>query len=251
MAGAPALASGINSMMLFGYRRPWLRPRWRHVTLEAGRKILRIGIYFFMLQILVTCMNSSDNLIAAQILGPEAVTQFSISNRMFFALVLVMNMLVAPLWPAYGEALTRGEFAWVEKTFYRSLWILSVSVGLPSLILAFFGKPILHFWIGAELSPSFSLLLGLGVWTTMWSLGSAMAVILNAASIFRFQIVCTLLMFVSAVIAKIILARSFGLPGIVWGSVAVYSLLFILPYAFYISKLFSSMRQNQPVNKLA
>jgi O-antigen/teichoic acid export membrane protein len=47
VAGAPVLAWLFNSLVLFGFRRPWLRPRWRQATWTFAVKIFRIGIMFF------------------------------------------------------------------------------------------------------------------------------------------------------------------------------------------------------------
>jgi O-antigen/teichoic acid export membrane protein len=242
MAGGPALAQLLNGLVLFRRQRPWLRPQRKGASWKSAKKLLRIGLLFFLLQIAVALSYSSDNLVAAHVLGPEAVAQYSIPSRMFNYILLFMGMVLFPLWPAYTEAITRGDTHWVKKTFLKSmLWSLLL-VSLPSIFFTIFGVQILHLWVGPEITPSFSLLLGLGLWTILGSVGTAVGMLFNAANILRFQIVCASLMSIGALLAKILLSHTIGLSGIIWGTIIAHSLFFWLPCVFYIPKLLSRMQ---------
>lgn len=242
VAGAPVLAWLFNSLILFGFRRPWLRPRWNQANFAGAAKIFRIGIMFFFLQITVSLAFTSDNLVAAQVIGPEAVAQYSVAYRMFSVAMLMASLLAGPLWPAYGEALARGDIPWVKRTLIRSLVITIFIAGIPSLFFVILGPWIIQLWVGSGITISFLLLLGLGLWTTMSAVGHAMAMFLNGANILRFQVVCGLIMAVSALGAKIWLAKTIGLPGIIWGTIIAFFFCCLLPYGFYVSRLFSKLK---------
>jgi O-antigen/teichoic acid export membrane protein len=239
VAGAPLLAALLNSLVLFGYQRPWLVPRWNKATIFGANKIFKMGIMFCILQLAVALAYSSDNLVAAQLLGPEAVTQYSVPMSMFGILSLLSAMLLGPLWPAYGEAFVRGDKPWLKRTYFRSLKLAFFISFVPSCLLVFIGGKIIHSWVGSEIDPSFSLLLGLGTWTVVLSLGGAMSIFLNAINILKIQILFFTIMSITALIIKILLAASIGLPGIVWGTVIAYTIFCIVPYFRYINKLLS------------
>jgi O-antigen/teichoic acid export membrane protein len=245
VAGAPCLARLLNSLILFGRQHPWLRPRLKYFNSGRARKIFKLGLSFFVLTMLVKLTYSSDNLIIAQLLGAEAVSQYAVPAQMFGFCIIIMNMVISPLWPAYGEAMARGEIAWAAKTLSRTLVLLLFMVGVPSMLLVILGPWLLKLWVGPQISPSFPLLLGFGVWTLILSLGSSMSIFLNAASIFRFQIICNTFAFISSLLAKIFLARLWGLPGIVWGAIIAYLFCFVIPYAFYIRHLFYKLHQSE------
>jgi O-antigen/teichoic acid export membrane protein len=78
MAGAPVFATLLNNIVMFGVRRQWLRPRLSSITRGTARKIVSVGFLFFVLQVAVAAAYSSDNIVVAQILGPEGVTQYSV-----------------------------------------------------------------------------------------------------------------------------------------------------------------------------
>ncbi len=251
VAGAPALAWLLNSLVLFGYQHSCLRPRRQYFNSAFARKIFSLGLSFFVLNMLVKFTYSSDNLIIAQVLGSEAVSQYAIPAQMFGVCLVIMNMVIGPLWPAYSEAMARGEMAWAEKTLNRTLLLLLVVVGAPSVCLVIFGPWLLKLWVGPGISPAFSLLLGFGLWTIILSIGSSMSIFLNAANIFRFQIICTSLTFISSLLLKIFLARFWGLSGVVWASIFAYLFCFNIPYAIYIHKLFSKKHQRQSLERIA
>jgi O-antigen/teichoic acid export membrane protein len=242
LVGGPALAALINWLIHFNCIQPWLRPKWRSATSASSKKILQLGFLFFVLQLTGALAFASDNLVAAQILGPEAVTQYSVPMRMFNIIPVVMTMLMGPLWPAYGEAMARGEVGWIKKTLIISLLITFLLVALPSLLFVLFGVKLVHLWVGPGVTPSFWLLAGLGLWTLMQALGNTLAMFLNGISIIRFQIICASLFGVGALLLKIFLTHIIGLPGLVWGTIIAYTFFSFIPCIFYVPKLISTMQ---------
>jgi len=248
MSGPPALASLANGAILFGVRRPWLLPRWRTGTREAALKIFRLGFLFFVLQLTGAIAYSSDNIIAARVLGAEAVTQYSVPMKMFSFVPMMMGMILIPLWPAYGEAIARGDVTWVRSTLSRSVG-LSLLVAVPvSVPLVLWGGGIIRLWVGSGIAPSFLLLSGLGMWAVMSTVWGAVVMFLNGANALRVQVASALLMGVGALVTKYLLARSIGLPGIIWGTIAAQSVFVVLPMAIYIPRLlFDLGRSGTPV----
>src|SRR5207248_1138716 len=113
----------INHLYVFHWRRPQLRPRWSHFSAGAARRLLGMGGLFLVLQISMAFAFTSDNLVAAQVLGPEAVTQYSVPYRLFGIFITMLMVILGPLWPAYGEAASRGDVDWVVRTLKRSLFL--------------------------------------------------------------------------------------------------------------------------------
>ena len=154
----------------------------------------------------------------------------------------LLNFVIAPLWPAYGEAIARRDVAWVLKIFKRSL-LLSFCISLlPSLFLVIFGGRIIEFWVGPEVKPDLVLLIGLGLWVMLLSLGGPISMLLNGANVIGFQIVCASLMAVGNLAFSIFLVQRIGIPGPVFGSLTSWLVFSLLPSAFYIPRLFASWK---------
>lgn len=243
MGGAPAVATVLNGAVLFGVRRPWLLPSWRRSTRKAAARVLHIGILFLVLQMAVAVAFSSDNIVAAQVIGPEAVTQYAVPFRMFSVVSMILIMLLSPLWPAYGESIARGDIQWVKRTFLRSVLIAFLLASVASVLLVGFGREIISLWVGPKVVPSLLLLAGLGIWSVLSAIGNAVAMFLNGANIIRFQVVCAILVAASAILAKILLTQLIGIPGVVWGTVIAYTVLSLIPTVVIVPKLLRAMEQ--------
>src|SRR4030067_189585 len=162
--------------------------------------------------------------------------------------ILLLELLLLPLLPAYSEAIARGDVAWVRSSLARSVG-LSLLVAVPvSVPLVLWGGGIIRLWVGSGIAPSFILLSGLGMWAVMSTVWGAVVMFLNGANALRVQVASALLMGVGALVSKYLLARSIGLPGIIWGTIAAQSGFVVLPMAIYIPRLlFDLGRSGTPV----
>jgi hypothetical protein len=75
------------------------------------------------------------------------------------------------------------------------------------------------------------------------AVGYAVAVFWSGANVVGFQVIFAALITVSALIAKIFLARAIGLPGIIWGTVIAYSVFAPLPTIIYLPRVLSTLQQ--------
>jgi O-antigen/teichoic acid export membrane protein len=245
MSGSTTLAQIINSVFLFG-KRPYLIPKWKRVDYAIGLKILKIGLLYFVLQIAVAVAYTSDNIIVAQILGPEAVTQYAVPFKMFSVVSVFAGMVLYPLWPAYGEAITRGDHMWVRGVLVKSLQIGILAITPVVIVLVFFGTYIIHCWAGSNINPSSLLLIGLAIWTVLGACGDAMAMLLYGAGKIRFQVITALLVAGGSLALKIILAGHIGVSGIILGTIMAYTFLEFIPYIFVVNKMVKNLNIIKP-----
>lgn len=234
LAGAPVLATGLNTAHFFGISRPDLRPRTRFVSREDIRRILNFGTLFFVLQLVVAVSFSADSFIIARVLGVAQVPAYSIPQRMFSVISLIVAMLVTPLWPAYAEAISRGDIPWVRKTLERSLAFVFVLTCVGSAALLMMSRMILAWWIGPQFSVSFVLLLGLSLWSVLESCGGTNAMFLNGANIVRFQIIIASIFGFACVTAKVYVTKRFGIQAIPWATLLTYIPIVVVPCVFYV-----------------
>jgi O-antigen/teichoic acid export membrane protein len=233
MSGGPLLAASANGIILFGHDRPWLRPVWSQVKRGISGDLLRSGLLFFVLQLASALAFSADNLVLAQIIGPEAVTQYAVPAKLAGLLTFASSIIVGPLWPAYGEALARRDNAWICRTLRRSFWtLLFLSVVFGSLFVSL-GPKILRLWVGPQVQPSLLLMSGLGVWGVLTAVSLPFAILLNAATVVRFQIITASLAALGNIACSIYLTERIGIPGVVLGSVLSQALLVLTPYVLF------------------
>ncbi len=237
VSAAPLLATLLNGAALFGWKRPWLLPRSTSFRLDAARALGRQGFLFFLLQIGFVLSMSSDNLIVAQVLGTSAVPQYAVTQRLFLLVATLQGAWLAPLWPAYGEAIQRGDIAWVRSTLVRSIVGSLLLAGTISLALACISRPLFKFWVGVELVPSWSLTIGFALWAMIQAGGTAVAMFLNGSNDLLFEVGVSAALVVLGIPLKILLCRQTGVAGVVWGQLLAYLLVVALPFALVLPKI--------------
>lgn len=235
-AGLPLLASLANTLVFFGWSRPDLAPRLTLARFSDSRVIAGAGGYFFTLQIVVAVGYLSDNLVIAHTLGPAAVAQYSVPDRLFSVISLVLATVTAQLWPAYGEALSRGDYRWVRTTLKRSLIGCALFSLAAGLLLMVFGRQIIALWVGSAIQPSFILLLGFAVWKSTEAIGGAASYFLNGAHLLRIQTIIQVPFAITSVAMKMLAARYIGLWAVVWTGAACFVVMVGVPYAFVIQR---------------
>ena len=237
LAGGPSAALICCGVVLF-IREPALRPSLRHIRTSAAALLAKQGVLFLCLQVLSATVLFSDNVIVSQLFGADTVPQYSVPWQMFMVLTVGVNLLLAPLWPAYREALEKGDREWMQRALRRSIYIsISLTVAGSSLILLF-GSYILKIWVGTGIQPSSLLLASLGVLTvTVQGVTLPLTMLLNGSGILGYQVVWLTLTAVSNIALSIILGRLLGLSGIALGT-AIAELAFgVLPSSIYARRV--------------
>jgi O-antigen/teichoic acid export membrane protein len=234
IAGAPLVARLLNGFFFFGFRRPDLRPQWGLASVDTVRQIMSVGVLFFVLQVVVAIAYSADGLVVARAVGAVNVPEYVIPQRMFALITMMTTMFVTPLWPAYAEAISRGDTAWVERSLYRSMSIVLLLSTCGSALLLLSAHTLINWWAGPTIHPPMILLVGLAVWTVMDSCGIALAAFLNGSGFLHLQIVVAAIFGVSCITAKVYLARRYGSAGLPWATIFTWGLLNFAPLMIYV-----------------
>ena len=176
------IATLVNGWILFR-GHPWLLPSWHAYRANSAHKIFKLGMMFFVLQCAVALAFTSDNIVIAQILGAAAVAVYAVPQKLFSFVSTVVSMGISPLWPAYGEAIARGDVAWVRRVFFGSLWlVLAITVPICTL-LALAGPWILRVAVGKSFHAPMSLLIVLAVWGVVSSVSTVISMLLNGTGL--------------------------------------------------------------------
>jgi len=233
-SGGQVLALAINAAHQFLVRRPWLLPRLANFSWVTCRSLARVGTQFLVLQIICLVGFSTDTIILAQKVGPASVAQYAIIQKLSGIAMSIQIIGVSPLWPAYTEALARKEHAWIKRTFYRSV-IACVCIGIfaavPQIV---FGNAIIRFWTKTSLNISLSAFCAAGVWLVLYGYGAATATLMNGVGQLKVQIVSGALFALASIVAKLAIARQYGVAGVIWATVVTYTIFVVVPVWFVI-----------------
>lgn len=236
LLGAPVLAALLNSIVFLMRAEPDLRPARRFVTAPAVKRLLATGSAFFVLQLAVAGVLYSDSIIIAYQLGASAVAEYAVPERLFSIVSVLLATALGPLWPAYREAIVRGDLPWVKRTLRRSL---NLAIGLSftaSLVLVLAGPWLMWQWVGAAVPANPALLWMLGLWKILESAGLALAMFLNGAGVMRLQVLTALIMLAATVLIKPWMVGEMGIVGAPLSTALIYFVVTLVPLAFVIRR---------------
>lgn len=227
VTGVQPLVNLLNGCVFFGVQRPQLRPRLRDFHWNTARRLLGTGFWFFLVSILMAVGVYSDNVVVAQVVGLSKVPLYSIPSSLSMYLATVASMLYAPFWAANGEALARGDTAWVRRNTLRIIKLNALITGVAGVAFVVLGPVFLHLWIGKDFSPGRPLFAGMASWAFLTAVLGPLFMILNGANAVRAQALMFGVFSLVAISLKVILAHRIGITGVVWASVVPYAVLVV------------------------
>jgi O-antigen/teichoic acid export membrane protein len=98
---------------------PWLRPRFSFASIETLRALGATSAALFIFQIGALLIGETQSIIVARRLGLASVAEWSVLKRVYLLPPIFLQMVDAPLIPAFREAYIRGEHQWLRTAFWR------------------------------------------------------------------------------------------------------------------------------------
>lgn len=226
-----ALAVLVVQVLFFVYllrRLGWLRMRRSWFERGLLKRLTNVGMFFFLQQIATIVLFSAAPVILSTTLGVAAVTPYNLAQRVFSPFLMVSNAYLLPIWPAYSEAKARGDWAWIHRSLWRSMFVVNVLCILPMAAATCYMQPLIRLWTGgkAEL-PSQGLLWLLFTWNALTVLQQPFGYLLAGLSEVRRPTLYAVLTTIVALVVMFALIPSFGIKALPLGLIAGF-----LPFIF-------------------
>lgn len=234
--GVPLVVTTVNAVTFFA-SQPEISPRWSAASLSSSLMLARTGWLFLILQIVAAVSFSSDALIISHLLGPAAVPQYAVPERLFNIVGLLLTTALTPLWPAYGEAMGRADHDWVRHTFLKALLIAIAAAALGASALALASTFLLQVWVGSAVQATPLLLIGFVIWKIVEAGGNSTAMLLNAAHVVRFQALLGVATAIAVVVLKLLLIPRLGVAGAVWSNVVAFGFISVIPCTLKVTSI--------------
>lgn len=229
-AGVPSAALALNFVWFFAGRARHLLPRARNLNWDTSQRLLGQGIQYFVLTLLLSICFGVDNLIIAHVLGHTAVTEYSIPFRLVSIIGFLPSMVLMPLWTANGEAMARGEVAWVRANLTNVTRVLFVAMSIGGGLFLLAGPLVLTKWFGMTQTPDAVLMSGLFCGTLAIAMAGPHFMVLNGAGEVPIQLAIYGALTPVYLVTKIVLAKHLGVAGPAIAG-AVVGLLGLYPLA--------------------
>lgn len=215
LSGIPCLITIIVSFVAFRTKRfRFYAPTFRGVDFSLTKNIVGMGGQFFFVMICILLIFQFKNIIISRELGPESVTLYNVTYKIFGIVEMIMMIVLTPIWSAYTDAYTRKDFLWMKKSFEKLERIAILCVPLLCL-LWIFSPYIYEFWLGESVATSMSVSAAVALFVLSKVWGGMYMYQINGTGKLRIQLLTYAVIAILAIPLMIILGRQFGLIGIV------------------------------------
>lgn len=240
-SGIPCLLTIIVSVVMFcrgRYKR--YAPSFKLIDLSLTRSIVGMGGQFFLIMLCMLLIFQLTNIIISRELGPESVTLYNVTYKLFHIVEMVAMIVLSPVWSAYTDAYTRKDFVWMKRSSTKL-----ERMGLftfPALALLTVISPVVFsLWLGDGVATSIRVSIAIAFFTFCKIMGAIYMHQLNGTGKVRIQLITYIAIAIFAIPTMIYSCRQWGLVGIV-----------IVPsIAFFAQFIICRIQLNKIINQTA
>jgi O-antigen/teichoic acid export membrane protein len=236
LSGVPTIVLGGNWLYHFFIKRPWLLPRFSYFNWAVGKSLFGTGAVFMLLAVVNILGTSADNIIIARFAGSSEVAKYAVLQRLF-SILFIVQMLAAPMWPAFGEALVRKDLLWIRTAFKKMQGLVTALTLVICIILFLIGAKFISIWAGPEVVPSVILLAAYASYRLITSSNEAVVALLSVRQLVRSQLYIALAAGVVTFGLKVAMASRWEIVGVALAGTIGYGLFYSIPAYFVISRL--------------
>ncbi len=229
--GGSNVLIGLWFSFQFFKRNKQIIPEISFFNKEKVKSLMGLSLEFFVIQLSMIVIFTTDNLIITNLIGPKDVATYDVVYRLFHLLITLSAIAQDPLWALYTDAYQKKDFNWIKKSIKRlnKLYLLFI---LVVIILYFIANPFIQFWTQKDLGILDSLLLIMAIFVLIRVYGLIYMVFLNAIGKIKLQMWLFVFGAIINIPISIFLVKNtdLGSGAVILGTVlSIFSLSILLP----------------------
>ena len=159
-----------------------------------------------------------DNLIISYFIGPDAVTAYSVTFKVFTAAYGVFIIINSALWSLFGKAASENDWNWVASTYKKAIVLMPFIGGGIWITGILFVKPIINLWTGPNGYGGELVVFSLGGYGYLLALVNLHATILTGMNFTKRMLWIGVAEAIANFIFSIFLLQWFGIGGVALGT---------------------------------
>lgn len=211
---SPVVVLLLFSIILFWGKFKYLSPSIKLYDKGLINEILKLGLNFFIIQIMTIVLYQSNNLVITHLVGNEAVVEYNIAYKYIQVLHLLYMIIVTPMWSATTQAYVKKDYQWIVKT-NRNLNKIALVFSLMGGIMVVVSPFVYSFWLQNEnvtILYSTTIIILLTEIFRMYY--GNYGYIINGTGKLYAQLIISIFSAVVYIVLMILLGRLWGLTGI-------------------------------------
>ena len=194
-------------------------PSFKFINFKSAKQLMNVGIMFFLFQSTALIVVATDNIIITRMFGAVEVTPYNIALKYFTPVLMVFNIISAPLWSAYTEAFSHKDTDWIRRITGKMMrvWLLLFIAVIPMIAFSNFAYTL---WVGKEIKIPFMLTVLMATYAMLSSWNQIFGNFINGTGKLRLAFYLTIFTAIINIPLCIFLAKiaGFGVSGIIAAS---------------------------------
>jgi len=149
-------------------------------------EIFGLGISFFVIQISIIILFSTDNFIITQLFNPEAVVPYNLSFKYLSIASMLFTIVLTPYWSSITDAYTKGELNWIKQAMQNLMKFTAVIFAFI-IVLVLISPWFYKWWIGDLVEIPYYLTVCMAIYFTILCAYSPFIFFMNGISKIRLQ----------------------------------------------------------------
>jgi len=233
--GISAILTGIIFSYFFFKKNSDILPSLNYFNKKLSKTLFNLSIEFFIIQLSMIVIFSTDNIIISILLGPEEVAKYDVVFKFFQFFITFSIIIQDPYWAMYTDAYQRNDLTWIKKTLKK--WnLLFIGFFLFVLVIIFIAGPLIKFWLKFDLEVPSELIFLMGTFVIIRVYGVIYMYFLNGIGKIKIQMWLYIFGAVINIPLSIFFVKSMnmGSSGVILGTIlSLLAMVVILPVQTY------------------
>jgi O-antigen/teichoic acid export membrane protein len=191
--------------------------KYGRAQLNIIQSLLGPSMRFALTQLGMVLVLQTDNVVIASTLGPELVPNYQAVSKLIFALLTLSMVLVSTSGPLIAQAFARRDHSVIVQLMNRNLRFTLSLLMMLGVYLAFFSDRVIALWLGPGHFVGFPVVCVLLAMMTLEVHQQSMGAVTQSTGKVAFA-ASTIIAGVLNIVISILLAKRFGLLGVVTGT---------------------------------
>jgi O-antigen/teichoic acid export membrane protein len=212
----PVIVFVLGSFLFFSGKYKSISPSFKSIKFSNLKDLLGLGTQFFIIQLSLLVILSTDNLIITQLFGPAEVTIYNIAYKYFFYIPIIFFVILTPMWSAYTEAYIKDDFIWIKNAINKifKIWIL---LSIIVVIMIFAANRVYDIWLNTEIKVPLLLTILMGLFAIVSNWNNIFTYFINGVGKIRLQLYNSIFVAIINIPLSIYFAKNLnmGISGVI------------------------------------
>jgi O-antigen/teichoic acid export membrane protein len=182
-----------------------------------------------------------DNILIGHLLGPATVAPYAVAQKLTGLAFMIPTVILTPLWPAYSEALSRGDVEWVRWTFRKAIVFSALTSGGIAAALILFGRQLVLLWVGRAIAVPLPVMVPLAILMVVNTIGDAGGSLLYSANGAKYVLRSAAAWSILGIVMKLWATSRYGVVGLAWAAALACLIFFAVPNVLFARRVVSRM----------